>query len=80
MWYATHTSSMARYQIVRDEPGWAVRKNGRRVISKTYQQKKQAVAAARRKASAGDSIQAQRRDGTWGPERTVNTPGPGGDV
>ena len=70
---------MAQYKITKDGSGWAVYKNGRRAISKTYQTKSNAKAAARRDASTGDSIQAQRRDGTWGPERTVKTPGPGGD-
>ena len=70
---------MARYRIVRDDPGWAVRKNGRRKFAKTYDTQRKAEQAARRVASVGDSIQIQRRNGRWLPERTVGTPGPGGD-
>lgn len=70
---------MARYRIVQDGAGWAVRKNGRRKFAKTYSTQQAAEQAARRTASTGDSIQLQRRDGTWGAERTVRTPGPGGD-
>jgi len=70
---------MARYRIVQDGSGWAVKKNGRRYYKKTYPTKAAAEAAAERDASRGDSIQAQRTDGTWGPESTVGTPGPRGD-
>jgi hypothetical protein len=71
---------MARYRVIQDGTGWAVTKGGRRHFQKTYQTKQAAVDAAQRAASAGDSIQAQRLDGTFGPERTVGTPGPRGDV
>lgn len=70
---------MARYRIVQDGSGWAVRKNGRRKYRKSYQTQRAAEQAARRAASDGDSIQVQRMNGTWGPERTVGRPGPGGD-
>lgn len=70
---------MARYRIVQDGTGWAVRKNGRRRFKKTYPTQALAEQAARRDASVGDSIQIQRLNGTFGREDTVGTPGPGGD-
>lgn len=70
---------MARYRIVQDGGGWAVRKNGRRKFKKTYSTQRAAEQAARRVASPGDSIQVQRLNGTWGAEDTVGTPGPRGD-
>ena len=70
---------MARYRIVQDGAGWAVRKNGRRKFKKTYSTQRAAEQAAERVASVGDSIQVQRLDGTWGAESTVGTPGPRGD-
>jgi len=70
---------MGTYRVVVDGSGWAVKKNGRRVFQKTYSTKQAAVDAAFRKASAGDSVQAQRLDGTFGAERTVGTQGPRGD-
>lgn len=70
---------MARYRVRQAGSGWAVYKSGRRRFQKTYSTKRAAEDAAYRDASTGDSIQAKRRDGTWGPERTKNTPGPRGD-
>lgn len=70
---------MGKYRVVVDGAGWAVKKNGRRVFAKTYRTKQAAIDAAIRTASAGDSVQPQRRDGTFGPERTVETQGPRGD-
>jgi len=70
---------MSRYRVRQDGSGWAVYKNNRRVFNKTYTTKQAAIDAAFRSASTGDSVQAKRRDGTYGPERTVNTPGPRGD-
>lgn len=70
---------MAQYRIRQDGSGWAVYKNGYRKFKKTYPTKQGAEDAAYRAASAGDSIQAKRLDGTWGPENTKGTPGPRGD-
>lgn len=70
---------MGLYKVVVDGTGWAVKKNGRRVYAKTYRTKEAAMNAAMRKANRGDSVQAQRLNGTWGPERTVGTTGPAGD-
>jgi len=70
---------MGLYKVVVDGTGWAVKKNGRRVFQKTYATKQAAVDAAFRTASQGDSVQAQRLNGTFGPERTVGMTGPGGD-
>lgn len=70
---------MSRYRVRQDGNGWAVFKNGRRVYQKTYATKEAAFNAAYRDAGRGDSIQAKRLDGTWGPERTKKAQGPGGD-
>lgn len=70
---------MSKYRIRQDDDGWAVYKNGRRVYQKTYPTKRAAENAAYRDAGRGDSIQAKRLDGTWGPERTKKVQGPRGD-
>lgn len=70
---------MARFRVVRDGSGWKVTKNGRRHYSKTYQTKQAALAAARRAANVGDSVQGQRLDGTWDEEDTKGIFGPRGD-
>ena len=71
---------MSRYRVVIDGDGWAVYRNGRRHFKKTYATKAAAEQAAHRAARPGDSVQAQRRDGTFGPERTKGTFGPAGDT
>jgi len=71
---------MARFRIRPDGAGWAVYKNGRRHFQKTYSTKQAAEEAAHRAANRGDSVQAKRLDGTWGPERTKGVRGPEGDV
>lgn len=70
---------MSQYRIRQDGAGWAVYKNGRRRFQKRYRTKRAAEDAAYRDAHTGDSIQAKRLDGTWGPERTKGRPGPAGD-
>ncbi len=70
---------MAQYRVRQDGTGWAVYKGNRRRFQKTYTTKQAAVDAAYRDANVGDAIQAKRLDGTWGPERTKQTQGPGGD-
>lgn len=70
---------MARFRIVRDgkSSGWELRKNGRPISD--HRKKSAARRKAEKLASDGDSIQAQRVDGTWGPERTYRTQGIYGD-
>jgi hypothetical protein len=70
---------MARYRVVQEASGWKVTKNGRRYYQKTYDTKQAALAAARRAANRGDSVQGQTRDGTWGEESTKGIFGPRGD-
>jgi len=70
---------MARYRVIRANGGWVVTRNGQRHFSKVYPTKREALAAARRAADIGDSVQGQRLDGTWEPERTKGVRGPGGD-
>lgn len=70
---------MARYDVRQDGAGWAVYRNGRRRFKKTYQTKQDAIDAAHRDATEGDSVQGRRVDGTFGPERTKGVFGPPGD-
>jgi len=70
---------MAQYDVRQVAGGWAVYKSGRRRFKKTYQTKQDALDAAHRDASKGDSIQGRRVDGTFDNERTKGVYGPDGD-
>jgi len=70
---------MARYRVTRANAGWKVTRNGRRYYKKTYSTKQKALAAARRAADSGDSVQGQGIDGMWDEEDTKGIFGPDGD-
>lgn len=68
---------MTRYFVVKSDKRWVVKK-GSKIISK-HNKKSTAMRKAMRKANKGDSVQAQKKSGKFGKERTKKVYGRKGD-